>query len=329
MCPTHGENHGLRRPWDSSRWQQTLALPGAQLGLDPEFAALRPQFQGHWFPCLPSTNDTLWDLIGAGAPSGTVAIAAQQTTGRGQWGRTWTSPLGGLYLSLGLELPTAPFPGLALPNPWPLLTLATAWGIAAALNHLGIAVGIKWPNDLVYPGLPAPASSPQKPAFKKLGGILTEVRSPQPGQPWAVIGLGLNWQNPVPPPGQALWPLRPHPLPPDYPLGQLEDLAAIAVRAIAQGYYGWQQWPTPTLLQRYQAHLTSLGQRVCLEGGHWGTVTGLSPEGYLEVTGFDGPRVFRPGQVRLGYGEAESPPGEPDSPQTPLNPWGKASRYNM
>ena len=63
-------------------------------------------------PIIPSTNQYLWSLIEQKqqSPLATISeagtlcvIALQQTAGRGQWGKTWQSSLGGLYLSVGME----------------------------------------------------------------------------------------------------------------------------------------------------------------------------------------------------------------------------------
>lgn len=126
-----------------------------------------------------STNTTLGSLLQQGAPWGSTVIAAQQSGGRGQWGRTWESALGGLYLSVAIapQLPTLESAHL---------TLASAWGVAKQLREQGIAVQLKWPNDLYLGSL-------------KLGGILIETAVQQGTIQRAVIGIGLNWSNLVPP----------------------------------------------------------------------------------------------------------------------------------
>jgi BirA family biotin operon repressor/biotin-[acetyl-CoA-carboxylase] ligase len=57
-----------------------------------------------------------------------------------------------------------------------------------------------------------------------------------------VVGLGLNWSNPVPASGIALAPwLSAQTTSPCSPgLECLEDLIAIALRGILQGVYTWQ-----------------------------------------------------------------------------------------
>ncbi len=79
---------------------EALNRPAVNLGVLPELAALRPQLTVHVFDTLASTNRSAWELVAQGLGAGTVVIARQQTAGRGQWGRTWVSAEGGLYLSL-------------------------------------------------------------------------------------------------------------------------------------------------------------------------------------------------------------------------------------
>ncbi|MEQ8956672.1 MAG: biotin--[acetyl-CoA-carboxylase] ligase, partial [Coleofasciculus sp. C2-GNP5-27] len=130
------------------------------------------------FDSLSSTNQTLWELLDRGTTLPTVVIAAQQTAGRGQWGRQWQSAPGGLYLSLALTTNVEACDSAQL-------TMCSAWGIAMALRCYGIPVLIKWHNDLLLLGY-------------KLGGILTETRLSQGQITKAVIGVGINWSNPVP-----------------------------------------------------------------------------------------------------------------------------------
>ena len=88
-------------------------------------------------------------------------------------GRSWQDEPGqGLLFSLLLRPQMKP--ELA-----PFFTLATAVGVAAALNELGFPVGIKWPNDLLLNG-------------KKLCGILTEMQAVGDKIDFIVVGVGLN-----------------------------------------------------------------------------------------------------------------------------------------
>ncbi|MEM9944738.1 MAG: biotin--[acetyl-CoA-carboxylase] ligase [Cyanobacteria bacterium P01_D01_bin.36] len=229
------------------------------MGVCPEFARIRPQFDIHLFDTLPSTNTQVWQMLGAGAKAGCVAIAHRQTAGRGQRGRSWKSAVGGLYLSLALE-----------PD-WPVaygaqLTCLSAWGIAIALNNIGIAVKIKWPNDLYFEG-------------KKLGGILTETKLSQSppfreGSDWdstlikqAVIGVGLNWHNVVPETGVSLLTIlkRISPRVDKNKINCLEVLIAIVLRGILQGYIFQRQVGNQDFMKAYEKLLTQVGCTVSLD----------------------------------------------------------------
>ena len=272
---------------------QALQRPASELGVLPQWATIRPKLNLHLYESLPSTNQEAWRLIDGNAGAGTVVIARQQTAGRGQWGRQWQSALGGLYLSLVLE------PEMAIADT-PLLTLASAWGIATSLENLGLSVAIKWPNDLVSNGL-------------KVGGILTETRiasriasagaDSYSQVQYAVIGVGLNWRNPLPPNAASV-----HQLLPDAGTSQvktLEDLAAIALRGILQGYYFFRQQGRAALIEVYQHKLSHLGKTVTVNG-HTAQVKGVTPTGSLliEIVRESGRKTIqslKPGEISLGY----------------------------
>ncbi|MGC9529932.1 MAG: biotin--[acetyl-CoA-carboxylase] ligase [Candidatus Bipolaricaulaceae bacterium] len=120
-----------------------------------------------------STND-----LARAAPVGTAVVAAQQRCGRGRLGRRWIAPPGGLWLS-------AVFP------PPPPAQAAAARAVAHAVTEL-VKLPVRFcpPNDLVVGG-------------KKLGGVLVEAVW-YGGRPQrAVVGVGINVNNPagqLPPP---------------------------------------------------------------------------------------------------------------------------------
>ncbi len=130
----------------------------------------------HSHDCVPSTNDlALADTLDAWnlhrSAHGILHIAHQQTHGRGQHGRAWSSPKGGLYLSAVAE------------NIPPLhrhrLPLVVGVALAQALESSNLPqLQIRWPNDLVF-------------QQKKIAGILCE--SVARGDNFAtIIGIGLN-----------------------------------------------------------------------------------------------------------------------------------------
>ncbi len=209
---------------------------------------------------VASTNETLWTLLAAGAPPGTVVIASRQTAGKGQRGRQWESSLGGLYLSLALT------PNLNARDAL-LLTLCSAWGLATTFRAYNIPVSLKWPNDLILDGY-------------KLGGILTETKIYQGQITKAVVGVGINWSNPVPETGinlQTFLGDRPHP-----EITSLEMLAALTLWAVASGYQTFDQKGVGTLLPSYQNLMVGIGQPLAVEGSA-GVVLGVSNTGELRV----------------------------------------------
>ena len=173
------------------------------------------------------------------------------------------------------------------------LTLLTAWGIADALRNNHIPVSLKWPNDLTLSG-------------KKLGGIKTETRIQENLIQQAVIGVGINWQNPVPDVGINLmsWSQET-----DYwPLQSLEELSAIAISGLLKGYERYQNEGIRSILSDYLSLLQNVGQQVRIEG-NLGTIVGVTALGELQVrfrsTGSSTEVALPPGSIRLGYGQEQ------------------------
>ena len=250
--------------------------------------------------CVPSTNQTAWDLWDEFPAVPPCVLARSQTAGRGQWGRHWRSAPGGLYLSVGavLDLPV---------EHAAQLTLGTAWGIAQALRQVPgrlsgvtteIPVQLKWLNDLVLQGY-------------KLGGILTETRVQGDRIVKAVIGVGVNWANPVPDTGIALRQfLATHPTP---LIESLEMLAAIALYGIETGLDQLQQQGIDKILSQY-FELLAHRDRVVPLAGQLGRIVGIAPTGELRLQ-FDHPVAtqatppgnstlevsVKPGTINFGY----------------------------
>jgi BirA family transcriptional regulator, biotin operon repressor / biotin---[acetyl-CoA-carboxylase] ligase len=234
------------------------------------------------FACIPSTNTQLWELIDTGIQCPTAAIALEQTAGKGQWGHSWISARGGLYLSVGLDL------DLAIDN-YPHLVMATAWGIATVLRHYQLPVTIKWSNDLLL-------------NRRKLGGIKIETRNHQHRLVQAVVGVGINWRNSVPEPGINLESYdRANNI---QGINSLEALTAIAAYGILLGYEYYLAVGIDKLLDKYLEILSSLGQQVNFQGCP-GEVVGVTTEGKLRVKlrspGASTIIILSPGQISLGY----------------------------
>lgn len=137
------------------------ALPGRRIRVD---AAAQ----------LPSTNAQLLAQARQAQPEEAALLAADhQSAGRGRQGRAWHArPCSALLFSLAVPLQR-------LPPALPAVTLACGVAIADALRARGIAVQLKWPNDLLLDG-------------RKLGGILCELATDGAGRATMITGVGIN-----------------------------------------------------------------------------------------------------------------------------------------
>jgi BirA family biotin operon repressor/biotin-[acetyl-CoA-carboxylase] ligase len=131
-----------------------------------------------WVEETGSTNADLMALAREGVSDGTVLVADHQTAGRGRADRAWTAPPGSSLLVSVLLRPAPTFAPLA----------GMAVGVAAVeavSATAGVGLRLKWPNDLVWPGLGEGTD-------RKAGGILAEADWSDPDAPAVVVGLGLN-----------------------------------------------------------------------------------------------------------------------------------------
>lgn len=196
---------------------------------------------------------------GAAVPG--LVLAASQRAGRGSRGRSWSSPVGGLWMTLLLEAPPAHL------LPW--LALAAGAAAAEAISTCtGAPVGVKWPNDLVLAG-------------RKLGGILVEAAAGR-----AAVGLGVNVNN-DPPPGIEAISLRPA-------LGRevaVSDLAVACARGIMAGHARLLAGDTAAVAAAWRRHDVLCGRQVVLEtrnGEQEITCLGMTGSGSLQYRRADG-----------------------------------------
>ncbi len=147
---------------------------------------------------VDSTNNYLLHQAALGADEGMVVVAEHQERGHGRLGRHWEAPPGSSLLLSVLLRPTLPDRLLF----WCSTALAAAAADAAA-QVADIAVGLKWPNDLVVDADVVRARSTRPVADdsgatpeRKLGGVLAERTGDA-----LVVGLGLNvnWPAAFPP----------------------------------------------------------------------------------------------------------------------------------
>ncbi len=122
---------------------------------------------------VPSTQDLAAAELGSSKVP-VLVIANQQTEGRGRSGNEWWQA--STAIAASLAFPTELFP---VPETF---SLSTGLAVRAAIREVtGVAVDLKWPNDLELRG-------------DKVGGILIERNDDR-----VVVGVGLNLHWPAPP----------------------------------------------------------------------------------------------------------------------------------
>ena len=126
------------------------------------------------FDSVSSTQDKARELITEGSnPSTPIAIIAKsQTSGRGRYDRVWSSPTGGLYMTMAIP-PKKPR------ETWSQISYIVGISMAEAMLQLDPSVNIrlKWVNDIMINS-------------KKAGGILLEADAEH-----LLIGVGINLKH--------------------------------------------------------------------------------------------------------------------------------------
>ena len=125
-----------------------------------------------------STQDVARRMVAAFGPDadGALAVADEQTAGRGRLGRRWHAPSGACLTFTRVIVSGA---DQALPTIDRIMlssAVAVAQSVEALIAPRRDRVGIKWPNDIVVDG-------------RKLAGILIETL---PALRSAIIGIGVN-----------------------------------------------------------------------------------------------------------------------------------------
>jgi BirA family biotin operon repressor/biotin-[acetyl-CoA-carboxylase] ligase len=209
-----------------------------------------------------STNDLVRGWLAEGTPEVCLAVAGEQTAGRGRHGRTWTAPPGAALLaSLGFR-PT----WLPAERAWRLAAVTALAMCDAAEDVAGLPVGairLKWPNDLVVEvggpkallvgELSAQAAAARLAAplaLRKLAGILGESDGLGTADPRVVVGIGVNadWAAADFPPALAgtMTSLREasagRPIDHDALLNAFQDHLEARVAALRAGFFDLAGW---------------------------------------------------------------------------------------
>ena len=127
------------------------------------------------FDTLPSTNDYC-ETHDFGED--TAIIAREQTGGKGTKGRSFSSPRGGVYLSL------VRYYTCKAENSFSLM-IASCMAVVKTLELYGVSAGVKWPNDVFLNG-------------KKICGILIKNSFEGENVKKSITGIGVNVNNDIP-----------------------------------------------------------------------------------------------------------------------------------
>ena len=127
-----------------------------------------------YFPTITSTQHAIKRLAQQDAPEGIVAVADEQTEGRGRRGRFWHAPASKNLLFSVLLRPELK------PGDVQLLNLAAGLAVRSVLmDEYQVDARLKWPNDILVNG-------------RKICGILSEAAGEPDRIYYAVTGIGLN-----------------------------------------------------------------------------------------------------------------------------------------
>jgi BirA family transcriptional regulator, biotin operon repressor / biotin---[acetyl-CoA-carboxylase] ligase len=133
--------------------------------------AVKPLLRGRFGQVYryAETTGSTQRMLADDETEGAIAVAEEQTEGRGRLGRTWEAPAGTSVLVSILLLPEVEAPRL------PELSLVAGGAVAEAIAEVtGLEPAIKFPNDVLVGG-------------RKVAGILAESSEGR-----VVLGIGVN-----------------------------------------------------------------------------------------------------------------------------------------
>lgn len=218
-----------------------------------------------YFPVIDSTNDYLRDRLtthsGMLMPHGMMVIADFQTHGRGRLNRRWLAPP---HSSLTFSI--------LFRSGWPperanWLTMLAGLAAAQAIqDETGLAVGLKWPNDVMIE---------RDGQWYKVGGLLLEADFGD-GEKLrhAVLGIGINVNIPAGQlPTPVLYPATSLLIELGRPVSRLRLLGGI-LRQLEERYGAAATGETPQ--PAWNQKLITLGRIVHLETSEQTPISGIA-----------------------------------------------------
>ncbi|GMQ30512.1 biotin--[acetyl-CoA-carboxylase] ligase [Algoriphagus confluentis] len=216
-----------------------------------------------FLPECHSTNDTAMQLVRSEkAKEGSVVICGHQSKGKGQRGNSWeVEPGKNLTFTLVLR------PDFLDISQQFLLNMMVSNALLKVLKDYIPDLQVKWPNDLVVPGI------------GKLGGILIENIVGLSGWEYALVGVGININqiNFLPQKACSLSSLTGS----DY---NLEEVFRLLIAQLEQGYIALKKNKHKEIRENYLRHLFRLEEWALYQMGKrevLGKIIGISSDGKL------------------------------------------------
>ena len=218
--------------------------------------------------------ETTQRMLDAAQPEGAIAVCEEQTAGRGRMGRRWEAPPGSSILVSTLLRP---------PPERRAAELTLVAGVATAVvieRATGLAVQIKWPNDVMLDR-------------RKVAGGLAELKDAA-----VLLGIGINVNQ------------RPGELPAEtkFPAGSLRSLTgreyergpilADLLLELEHRYDAWRDGGLDALYEDLGSRDFLRGRRVSVDGVA-GTAQMITRDGRLAVKTGSGPVLVESGEVQF------------------------------
>jgi len=251
-----------------------------------------PDFRFIYQVEIDSTNRFARQLAEEGYPEGTLVMADRQTAGKGRKGRYWFS-LAGKSLTYSFLLR----PEEKVPDQCGQLALMVGLALVQALEAIGFAPQLKWPNDVLING-------------KKVAGILLESSIDSGRIHWVVIGIGINlnlemkdFPHEIRNQATSLLIEGKQPVFPEFIIGRF-------LEKLADWYYPWKEGRNSLrFFREYEKRSAVLGKVVIMEEFDQtiqGRAQRIDETGALWVTTDQGERKFSWGGYSLVI-ESQSP----------------------
>ena len=230
----------------------------------------------HEYESLESTNKTLMDMAKEGSPAGTTVWAHTQSGGRGRLGRSFSSPEGGIYVSILLPL---------VADADSAIKVTAMAGVAVMRTIFQVCnkkCGIKWVNDIIHED-------------KKVCGILAQGCAGK-----AVVGIGINYRTDLEKLPEDVRCLASGLYEPDEDAPDERTFTEALLRNVWElCTLGDENW-----LEEYKSSSTILGKEVLiLQAGNVtgsGTATEIDDNCFLHVVGEDGKEmILSTGEVSI------------------------------